>query len=123
MNTLTWIRSAKKHFLIFASACVVSNIGFYLNYIMPKDLYFGIGLYSMLLWAINPLPLIYSLKGLLHDYRDHKDEDSRTIIGTKWIQLPGVLFFFYTVFYRCLHYGFSYRRCMKYSKISYFFQK
>mgnify|MGYP007057680118 CR=1 FL=1 len=46
----------------------------------------------MLLWAINPLPLIYSLKGLLHYYRDHKDEDSRTLIGTKWIQLPGVLF-------------------------------
>ena len=91
MNTRIWIQRATKHFLIFTSACVVSNIGFYLNYIAPKDLYFGIGLYSMLLWAINPLPLIYSVKGLLHYYKNRKDQDSRTIVGRNWLTLPAII--------------------------------
>jgi hypothetical protein len=46
----------------------------------------------MLLWAINPLPLIYALKGLLCYRLERKKEDNRTIIGTKWMQLPAILF-------------------------------
>ena len=99
MNTLKWIRKCKKHFLIFALACAVSNSGFYLNYVMPKDLFFGIGLYSMLLWAVNPLPLIYSVKGLLHYCRDRKDEDYRTIIGKKWLALPAILLISVILYY------------------------
>ena len=91
MNTLKWIRRAKKHFLIFAAACAVSNIGFYLNQIMPYDLFFGVGLCSMLLWAINPLPLIYSVIGLLCYCIDRKCEDYRTIIGRKCLLLPAIL--------------------------------
>jgi hypothetical protein len=85
------VKKAKLHIIIFTCACIISNIGFFLNYIMPKDIFFGIGLYSMLLWAINPLPLIYSVKGLLHYYKDRKDEDNRTIIGRKWMLLPAIL--------------------------------
>lgn len=91
MDTLKLIKQAKLHFIIFACACIISNFGFYLNHVIPKDLFFGIGLYGMLLWAINPLPLIYSLKGLLRFRMDRKCEDNRTIIGRKWLVLPSIL--------------------------------
>ncbi len=91
METLKIHKKAQFHFLVFACACLISNLGFFLNHIMPRNLYFGIGLYSMLLWAVNPLPLIYSVKGLLHYFKDRKDEDSRTIVGKHWLALPAIL--------------------------------
>ena len=91
METLKIHKKAQFHFFVFACACLFSNLGFFLNHIMPRNLYFGIGLYSMLLWAINPLPLIFSLKGLLHYCRERKVADSRTIIGKKWLVFPTVL--------------------------------
>ena len=91
METLKMYKKARLHFLVFACACLFSNLGFFLNHIMPRNLYFGIGLYSMLLWAVNPLTLIYSLKGLLHYCKNRKDEDTRTIVGKKWIELPAIL--------------------------------
>jgi hypothetical protein len=91
MDTLKLTKQAKFHFIIFTCGCIISNVGFYLNCVIPKDLFFGIGLYGMLLWAINPLPLIYSLKGLLHYRMDRKCEDYRTIIGSRWLLLPSIL--------------------------------
>ena len=91
MATLKIHKKAQFHFLVFACACLFSNLGFFLNHIMPRNLYFGIGLYSMLLWAINPLPLIYSVKGLLHYFKDRKDQDNRTIVGRNWLALPAII--------------------------------
>lgn len=58
---------------------------------MPNHLFFGIGLYTMLLWAVNPLPLIYTLKGLLQYRTERMDEDSRIIIGNNWLVFPAIL--------------------------------
>lgn len=58
---------------------------------MPNHLFFGIGLYTMLLWAVNPLSLIYSLKGLLQYRTERMDEDSRIIIGNNWLVFPAIL--------------------------------
>ena len=91
METLKMYKKARLHFLVFACGCVISNFGFFLNRIMPRNLYLGIGLYSMLLWSVNPLPLLFSVKGLLHYCKNRKDEDTRTIVGKKWIALPAIL--------------------------------
>ncbi len=91
METHKWIWRTRRHFIIFAVACVISNIGFWMNNISSYRFGYGIGIYGMLLWALNPLPLIYSLTGLKYFLAERKDPDNSAIIGKDWVVLPIVL--------------------------------
>ena len=56
-----------------------------------NDLFFGIGLYGMLLWAVNPFPLFCALKGILQFRSERKNEEDRIIIGRSWLLFPAII--------------------------------
>ena len=92
MNTLRWIQRCKKNFSIFVAACILSNIGFLLSNIRSNHLFFGIGIYCMLFWMFNPLPLFCAITGLRHYLTERKDSKNAATIGRQWLFLPVILF-------------------------------
>ena len=81
MKTLKYLKRALLWDLIFVVSCGLSLIFWALDGKIANLL----GVLSLYLWMVNPLPAIYTCKGLRSYWAERKAPVQRAQIGTKWV--------------------------------------
>ncbi len=91
MKTLKYLKRAEISFAVFAFCGFLSALAFFLHSRTFHDLFLSVGLLTMLGWAANPLPVIFSIIGIRHYISERKDAEIREFIGKEWLLLPAIM--------------------------------
>ena len=91
MKTLKYLKRAKISFAVFVFFGFLSALAFFLHSRTFHDLFLTVGLLTMLGWAVNPLPVIFSILGIRHYLSERQNAEVRESIGRRWLMFPAIM--------------------------------